>query len=190
MKLALSALTILGSGALVIIFAAIPRWYYKRLLQQQLEKSEGYVFSPEKGLWAEIVSRRSALALPLLLLVYGMAVLVLLFTSTSLLAVQVTLAVGCYLLLYNLFAGIPPVFGVTSQGITILSWQPKFPLAPHGSGSLYVPWQKVSVCEIGEQYFTALTEKVEALVVYPAELEDQVCAFVDVMLREQGYQVE
>lgn len=175
---------------LVLLATIIPRWLNKKRLQQQLAENSGHVFTPDAATWNNYLARTRRATPVVSLVAYVALVAVVSIFDSRPLPLAVSVGVGCLLLLRYLLLALPPTFAVTGKGIFIFSWQPVFPLAPFGSGTVYIPWQAVSVCEIQEQYFTVLTERKEAQVVYPAEAEDKICRFVDLLLRQRGYQLD
>jgi hypothetical protein len=100
-----------------------------------------------------------------------------------------SVGLGVYLVLRHFLSLLPPTYGVTGKGVTVLSWLPNFPLGPFGSGSVFIPWTEVEICAMDSSFFVVLTEKQEARVVYPPELEEKVCRFVDGLLRRRGYEI-
>lgn len=175
---------------LIVLATLVPRWLNGRRLKQQLADKTGHIFTPDAATWNNYLSRTRR-AMPLVsLAAYISLVAVVYFLDPRPLPHVVSVAIGCLLLLRYLLLALPPTFALTDQGVFIFSWQPVFPLGPFGSGTVYIPWQAVSVCEIQEQYFTVLTDRREAQVVYPAEIEEKVCRFVDRLLRQRGYKLD
>lgn len=182
---AIGAITVL-----ILLATLVPRWLQKRRLKQQLAEKNGHIFTPDATTWNNFLSRTRRATPVVSLMAYISLVAVVYFLDPRPLPQVVSVAIGCLLLFRYLLLTLPPTFALTDQGVFIFSWQPVFPLAPFGSGTMYIPWHAVSVCEIQEQYFTVLTDRKEAQVVYPAEIEDKVCRFVDKLLRQRGYKLD
>jgi hypothetical protein len=167
----------------------LPRRLYGGLLRRQVRSGGGHVFTPDRETWQGYLARTSSLGQQVLLLVYAglLAGLILADAGSGPLAASVGL--GVYLVLRHFLSLLPPTYGVTGKGVTVLSWLPNFPLGPFGSGSVFIPWTEVEICAMDSSFFVVLTEKQEARVVYPPELEEKVCRFVDGLLRRRGYEI-
>ena len=107
--------------------------------------------------------------------------------SDTVLVIAVTL--GFYLLLRQLLYLLPPSYGITGKGVTVLSWLPAFPLGLYGTSSVFIPWQSVEICAIDQLFIVVLSPKVEARLVFSPENEEQVCSFIDSLLRQRGYRI-
>lgn len=188
--LVLTIATVIVGMLLLGLAIFIPRAIYAGRLHRQLRGEEGHLFTPDAVTWHEYLAR-TATATPLVTLSLYAAVIVVIFaTQASQVVLAGTVTLGVYLLLRYLLGMLPPTFGITMKGITILSWLPNYPLGPFGSGSLFIPWDSVEICAIDNLFFTILTDNKEAKIVYPPEVEDKVCAFVDNLLRQQGYNID
>lgn len=188
----MSFITLVTISSLICIIAVslavlVPRWVFSGKLRQQLKQTKGHKFTPDKATWRGYLAE-TASARPLLSLFMYAVLLALLFAfdaSAPVLALGVTL--GLYLLLYQFLCLLPPTYGITDTGVTVLSWLPAFPLGLYGASSVFIPWQAVEICAIDQLFIVVLTQKMEARLVFPPEIEEQVCAFVDSLLRRQGY---
>lgn len=178
------------SFALVALAVLIPRQIYFGKLRRQVQTLGGHIFSPDKKTWQNYLTRTANLWPLLSILAYSALLTVLIVTKAGQWATAASIGLGFYLLLRNLLQTIPPTYGITGKGITIISWLPGYPLGPYGSGSKFIPWQKVEVCAVDNLFFTVLTERQEARVVYPPELEERVCTFIDKLLRKHGYRAD
>lgn len=171
----------------VSLAVLVPRWVFSAKLRQQLYQAQGHKFTPDNATWREYLAKTASLR-PLLSLFLYAVLLTLLFAfdaSAPVLVAGVTL--GFYLLLRQFLCLLPPTYGVTGKGVTVLSWLPTFPLGLYGAGSIFIPWQAVEICAIDQLFIVVLTEKMEARLVYTPEIEEQVCAFIDSLLRRRGY---
>lgn len=172
----------------VSLAVLLPRWLFAGQLRRQLKLMEGEKFTPDRATWQDYLAS-AASAKPLLLLLLYLTLLILTFVrgmnQPVLPAVVVTL--GVYLLIYQLLSLLPPTYGITRKGVTVLSWLPPFPLGLYGSGSLFIPWQAVEICAIEKLSILLLTNKLETRLVFPPEKEEQVCLFIDSLLRRRGY---
>lgn len=188
----MSFIILVSVSSLICIIAVslavlVPRWVFAGKLSQQLKQTAGHKFTPDKATWRGYLARTASLR-PLLLLFMYAVLLALLFAfdaSAPVLALGVTL--GIYLLLHQLLCLLPPTYGITGKGVTVLSWLPAFPFGLYGAGSVFIPWQAVEICAIEQLFIVVLTQKMEARLVFPPEREEQVCAFVDSLLRRRGY---
>lgn len=185
----LTGLAVLSCLVIVTFAVLVPRRRYAGLLGRQVRSSGGHVFTPDRRTWQDYLARTSSLGQLALVLVYAVLLTALLIfgAGPDLLAGSVVL--GVYLLLRYLLSLLPPTYGITGNGVTVISWLPNFPLGPFGSGSIFIPWTVVEICAIDNTFVTVLTEKQEARVVYPPELEEKVCRFIDTLLRRQGYEI-
>lgn len=182
----ISCLTCIIAVSLAIL---LPRWVFSHKLRRQLQEAAGHRFTPDKKTWRDYLARTSSLRPLFSLSIYGL-LLILLFAyevSNTILVIAVTL--GFYLLLRQLLYLLPPSYGITSQGVTVLSWQPAFPLGLYGSSSVFIPWQAVEICAIDQLFIVVLTSKMETRLVYSQEIEEQVCSFIDSLLRHRGYRI-
>lgn len=184
---------VLAALAVVICLLAIaaavliPRRVHAGLLRKQLQQVGGHIFTPDSKTWQGYLARTASLGPLLSLLLYAGLQVILLVAEAGPGAIAIGVAAGIYLVLRQLLQTLPPTYGVTGKGITVISWLPNFPLGPFGSGSTFIPWQAVEVCAIDELYLTVLTPKKVARVVYPPEIEEKVCGFIDSLLRHRGY---
>jgi len=184
--LAAVSLCLLAMAAAVFI----PRGIRAGALKKQIKRGGGHVFTPDPVTWQMYLASTGALGPLLTALVYAGLLTALLLTAAGPYALGFTVALGVYLLLRHLLYTLPPTYGVTAQGVTVLSWLPNFPLGPRGSGSVFIPWTAVEVCVIDNLFFTVLTPRQEAKVVFPPEMAEQVCRFVDSLLRRRGYEAK
>lgn len=185
-----SAAIILTTLALITLFVLIPRRVYFGRLRMQIQQIGGHIFSPDKKTWQDYLTRTASIGPLLSILVYAGFLIVLTATSAGQWATAACIGLGVYLLLRYMLQMLPPTYGITGKGITIISWLPGYPLGPYGSGSKFIPWQNVEICAIDNLFLTILTERQETRVVYPPELEDKICAFVDNLLRKYGYRAD
>lgn len=186
---ALTSLAVSVCLLAVSLAVLLPRWLYAGLLRKQVRSSGGHVFTPDRKTWQGYLARTFSLGQLTLLLIYSglLAGLILADAGPGPLAASV--ALGVYLVLRHFLSLLPPTYGITGKGVTVLSWLPNFPLGPFGSGSVYIPWAEVEICAMDSSFFILLTEKQEARVVYPPDLEEKICGFVDGLLRRRGYEI-
>ncbi|MDD2283698.1 MAG: hypothetical protein PHT52_08165 [Eubacteriales bacterium] len=171
----------------VSLAVLVPRWLFSGKLRKQLKQAQGHKFTPDKATWRGYLAKTAPMR-PLISLFIYAVLLALLFAfdaGTPVMVAGVTL--GVYLLLHQLLCLLPPTYGITGKGVTVLSWLPAFPLGFFGAGSIFIPWQAVEICAIDQLFIVVLTQKIEARLVFPPEIEEQVCAFVDSLLRRRGY---
>jgi len=166
----------------------IPRIRYAVRLRKQVQQVGGHVFTPDSKTWQGYLARNASFTPLLSILVYAGLLAVIIFADIGPVATAAGVGFGVYMLLRFLLYALPPTYGVTGQGITILSWLPNYPLGPFGSGSGFIPWQSVEICAIDTLFFVVLTKKMETRVVYPPDLEEKVCSFIDSLLRRRGYE--
>jgi preprotein translocase subunit SecG len=174
---------------LIILAVLVPRRTYGSLLKSQLQGEGGHIFTPDTRTWQGFLARTSSPTPILSLLIYAGFLALLSSVDAGQGVAAISVAAGFYLLVRFMLQFLPPTFGITGKGITVLSWLPNYPLGPFGSGSVFIPWSAVEICAIDNLFLTVLTEKNEAKIVYPPEIEDKVCAFIDSLLRRRGYVV-
>lgn len=174
----------------VLLATVLPRRFFAGKLRRQLKQTKGQVFTPDKRTWQGYLAKVSPRQ-PLWFLALYTAVLLLGLTWGASPVASVALVVlGVYLLLYQFLTMRPPTYGITGKGVTVLSWLPAFPLGIYGAGSAFIPWQAVEICAVEEPYIVLLTRKMEARLVFSPEREQQLCAFVDSILRQRGYKAK
>lgn len=185
----LTALAVMSCLVAIAFAVLVPRRMYAGFLGRQVRNVGGHVFTPDRRTWRHYLAQTSSLGQLVLVLTYAvlLAGLVLFNAGAGLLAASV--ALGVYLLLRIFLSLLPPTYGITGKGVTVISWLPNFPLGPFGGGSVFIPWKAVEICAIDSSFFTVLTEKQGARVVYPPELEEKVCRFIDTLLRRRGYEI-
>jgi len=184
----LTALAVLACIFAVALAVLIPRKLYSGLLRGQIRLIDGHVFTPDSKTWQSYLAKASPLGSLVTLILYAGLLTVFIFFDAGSGPLAACVTFGVYLLLRHMLQMLPPTYGITGKGVTVISWLPNFPLGPFGSGSVYIPWTAVEVCAIDNLFFTVLTEKQEARVVYPPEIEDKVCSFIDSLLRRRGYE--
>lgn len=183
-RVAISCLICIIAVSLAIL---LPRWVFSNKLRKQLQETTGHKFTPDKNTWRDYLARAFPLRPLFSLLIYAL-LLILLFAleiSDTVLVIAVTL--GFYLLLRQFLYLLPPSYGITGKGVTVLSWLPAFPLGLYGTSSVFIPWQSVEICAIDQLFIIVLSPKVEARLVFSPENEEQVCSFIDSLLRQRGY---
>lgn len=167
----------------------LPRWVFSRKLRKQLLETGGHKFTPDIKTWRDYMATTSPLRPLFALVIYGILLILLLAYEASNTALVIAVTLGFYLLLRQLLYMLPPSYGVTAQGVTVLSWLPAFPLGLYGTSSVFIPWQAVEICAIDQQFIVVLTPKMEARLVFSPENEEQVCSFIDSLLRHRGYRI-
>lgn len=168
----------------------IPRRIYAGILRNQIQGEGGHIFTPDTRTWQGFLARTASPGPMLSLLVYAGLLILLATVDAGQGVAALIVAAGFYLLVRFLLQSLPPTYGITGKGITVLSWLPNYPLGPFGSGSGFIPWSAVKICAIDSLYLTILTDKNETKIVYPPEIEEKICGFVDSLLRRRGYNVE
>lgn len=172
------------------VFTALHRQLLKRRLDKQLSSGKGYFFTPTKHVWDAYLTEHESPGFALTVIAYSVFTAALFAVNADRTIWAINLFIGTLLLYRYLTRAIPPTFGVTEDGITILSWSPPFPIGSFNAASAYIPWHKVTICEMQEKGLVILTEHGETQVVYTPEQEDEICAFVDVILSNKGYRVD
>lgn len=180
-----AVLICLASVALAVL---IPNRMHTVLLRNQIQTMGGHVFTPDAKTWQNYLARADSLGPFITVMLYASLLAMLIYTDASPGPIAVSVSIGVYLLLRYLLGMLPPTYGITGKGVTVISWLPNFPLAPYGSGSVFIPWSAVEICAIDNLFLTVLTEKQEVKVVYPPEIEEKVCKFIDSLLRRRGYE--
>jgi hypothetical protein len=166
----------------------VRRLVFSGKLRSQVKQSGGHIFSPDKKTWRDYLSKNTAAPL-LSLFVYAVILALLFAFEAAPVVLAIGVAFGVYLLLHQILRLAPPTYGVTGQGVTVLSWLPAFPFGLYGAGSLFIPWQAVEICAIDQLFIVVLTKKIEARLVFSPETEEQICTFVDSLLRRRGYRI-
>lgn len=185
--LLLSTYFFLFAAGAALFFILGPRWLNGARLRRQL-KAGGHRFSPSAAAWFSYLNGFAAWRPLAVLAVYAIALLLALSAKTrSPLLLAGVVALGLCLLLRQLLTLLPPTYGVTGEGVTVLNWLPGFPLGLSGSGSVFIPWRAVEICAIDQRFIVVLTRKFEAHLVFSPANEEKICAFVDALLRRRGY---
>jgi len=187
--LILVAIALLVCIISVALAVMIPRKIFAALLRNQLRQDGGHIFTPDGETWQGYLARTASPAPMLSVLLYAGLLGIFTITDVGPGVIAANVAVGFYLLLRYLLNLLPPTYGITGKGITVISWLPNYPLGPFGSGSVFIPWQAVEICAIDNLYLIVLTQRREARVVYPVEIEEKICSFVDSMLIHRGYKI-
>lgn len=182
----LTAYAVLTCIALVTLMIIIPRSIASGRLRSQLQQG-GHRFTPDVKTWRGYLARTNPGRPLLSMFLYSGLLVTFWLVDPGPAAYAVGIGIGVFLLLRYLLHMVPATYGVTGKGITVLSWLPNFPLGPFGSGSVFIPWKSVEICAIDFLYLTVLTGRQEARVVYPPELEEKICTFIDSVLRRMGY---
>lgn len=172
----------------VFLAVVVPRLVFSGKLRSQVKKSGGHIFTPDKETWRDYLAMNTAAPL-LSLFVYAVMLALFFAFEAAPAVIAIGVAFGIYLLLHQFLHLAPPTYGVTRQGVTVLSWLPSFPLGFYGAGSLFIPWQAVEICAIDQLFIVVLTKKIEARLVFPPDAEEQICTFIDSLLRRRGYMI-
>lgn len=178
-------LFLLFTTILTILF----RIHFYRKLKKQLSSGQGFLFTPSYSVWNAYLAEHDTPIFVVTVMAYGIFTGILYVNNAGRLLWEVALTIGLFFLYRQFLRNIPSTYGITKEGITILSWSPPFPIGPYGAGPGFIPWQNVTLCEMKEKGLVIFTEKGETRVVYTPEQEDEVCAFVDKILSSKGYHV-